>query len=103
MCAGIGNITLKSVLKNKHLTECYAYEDTYEVNLDNFDVSNLPTFTINEETHKAENIVWPNGTVESRKSVTCVFLNKFAPQKQQKGRADGSAFFHPKSKIRSGW
>ena len=70
MCAGIGNITLKSVLKNKHLTECYAYEDTYEVNLDNFDVSNLPTFTINEETHKAENIVWPNGVPQTVYNLT---------------------------------
>ena len=70
MCAGIGNITLKSVLKNKHLTECYASEDTYEVNLDNFDVSNLPTFTINEETHKAENIVWPNGVPQTVYNLT---------------------------------
>lgn len=70
MCAGIGNITLKSVLRNKHLTECYAYEDTYELKLENFDVANLPTFTINEETHKAENIVWPNGVPQSVYNLT---------------------------------
>ena len=70
LCAGIGVLRLETVLKNNYLDECYAYEDTYELTLENFDVANLPTFTINEETYKAENIVWPNGVEQSVYNLT---------------------------------
>ncbi len=57
-CPGIGSLRLNKTLKENYLDECYAYEDTYELQLVNFNVADLPTFTINEETHTAENVVF---------------------------------------------
>ncbi|MBR2891617.1 MAG: YIP1 family protein [Bacilli bacterium] len=70
LCAGIGNFRLKTVLKNGYLGECYSYEDTFDLTLENFDSSMLPSFTMNEETYKAENIVWPNGVQQSVYNLT---------------------------------
>ena len=70
LCAGIGNFRLRTVLKNGYLGECYSYEDTFDLTLENFDSSMLPSFTMNEETYKAENIVWPNGVQQSVYNLT---------------------------------